>query len=237
MSENDSTSTEVLFPFIIKDDEPLNTKGRAALIDVSHWQRDIDFAQVASSGVSGVYIKASEGMYYWPGAFKDNKYQKNWDNSKNAGLLRGAYHFARPQYDARRQAEYFAPLCVMGELPPAIDLERDGGLPASKLMVWMMTFINTLKMATGRRTIMLYTNGMYCQLLPKLEQFVDLWLSQPFSGGQPNTKPNPVLPKGWDTWVIWQYSWVGSVPGIKGKVDLNHFNGSEKDLFEYAEIN
>jgi hypothetical protein len=56
---------------------------------------------------------------------------------------------------------------------------------------------------------------------PRLADY-RLWLAQ--------YGPKPVLPKGYKSLWLWQYSESGTVPGIDGNVDLNAFNGSEADL-------
>lgn len=232
---------KIFFPLIIKDDfSDLEEEGgedttNAKLIDVSHWQGIVDYSSVCRSGVRGVYIKASEGMNYSPGAFEDNTFKTHMYESGRFGLLRGAYHFARPQYDVNRQVAYFAPRTVACELPPALDLETDGGLPVDKLLVWVETFVNGLKARTGRSVVVLYTNGHFCQILPRVAKDVHLWLSQPLKGGETNPALSPSLPRGWTDWKMFQYSWKGRVPGVPVAVDLDWFNGDIPDLERYAQ--
>src|ERR1035437_6070836 len=60
-------------------------------IDVSHWQgTGINWASVKTSGVTFAWAKASEGTGY-----TDNTFAVNEANAKAAGVLIGAYHFAR----------------------------------------------------------------------------------------------------------------------------------------------
>jgi GH25 family lysozyme M1 (1,4-beta-N-acetylmuramidase) len=35
----------------------------------------------------------------------------------------------------------------------------------------------------------------------------------------------PQLPEAWTTWKIWQHGYVDPLPGSKGKVDFDVFNG------------
>ena len=58
-------------------------------IDVSKYQGDIDWNSVYGSGVKFAWIKATEG-----GDRVDDKFEQNWTRAKEAGLPRGAYHFA-----------------------------------------------------------------------------------------------------------------------------------------------
>src|SRR4051812_45438591 len=92
-------------------------------IDVSHHQRDIDWAAVKASGISFAYIKATEGA-----DFKDSKFSENWNNSNAAQIVRGAYHFFTFGTSGESQAANFiaAVSSDANMLPPAIDLEFSG---------------------------------------------------------------------------------------------------------------
>jgi len=61
-------------------------------IDVSKWQSEVKWDQVASDrpDIRFAIVKASEGVGY-----TDPRFSENWEGAKQAGLIRGAYHFAR----------------------------------------------------------------------------------------------------------------------------------------------
>ena len=44
----------------------------------------------------------------------------------------------------------------------------------------------------------------------------------------------PTVPKGFKDWNFWQYTEDGSVSGVNGSVDQNHFQGSVGDLKKLA---
>ena len=71
-------------------------------IDVSHFQGEVDWGAVAAAGVRFAFIKATEGL-----DDVDPRFAQNWQGSRAAGLLRGAYHFLHPNLDARQQAAHF----------------------------------------------------------------------------------------------------------------------------------
>src|SRR5436190_4558929 len=56
-------------------------------IDVSYWQGDVDWQAVTDAGVYFAYIKATEGADHL-----DPKFLDNWQEAKQAGVARGAYH-------------------------------------------------------------------------------------------------------------------------------------------------
>lgn len=73
-------------------------------IDVSAYQPHIDWRAVAAGGDSFAFVKATEGASYVSPTFREQR-----DGAKAAGLLVGAYHFARwERDDPEAQAEHFA---------------------------------------------------------------------------------------------------------------------------------
>lgn len=101
---------------------------------MSHWQRRVNWPQVAGSDAKFAIAKATDGTS------SDDRFKYNWSGIQEAGLFRGAYHFAHPGTDAETQAVHFA--SVVGplgfrDLPPALDLERADGKSA---VDWPGTF-------------------------------------------------------------------------------------------------
>ena len=89
-------------------------------IDVSNHQGHIDWAAVADAGKAFAFMKATEGL-----GFIDPFLALNWSQSKEHGLCRGAYHFARPELGSgAAQAEFFLSTLALepGDLL-ALDLE------------------------------------------------------------------------------------------------------------------
>src|SRR3954471_21486658 len=98
----------------------LSATARMSGIDVSHYQQEIDWQQVRRVGVAFAFIKASEGINV-----SDPMFNHNWRGAKAARILRGAYHFFRPQLDAEAQVNLFLDRIQndAGELPPVLDVE------------------------------------------------------------------------------------------------------------------
>src|SRR3982750_2933147 len=57
-------------------------------VDVSKWNGDIDWVTARDSGVSFVFIKATEGKDRI-----DNKFEENWRGAKAAKMPYAPYHF------------------------------------------------------------------------------------------------------------------------------------------------
>src|SRR5687768_11089704 len=92
-------------------------------IDVSRYQQRISWEAVEQMNVEGIrigfaFIKATEGR-----DMVDPFFRKNWKKSKEAGVIRGAYHFFIHSKDGREQAERFIKTVRLesGDLPPVID--------------------------------------------------------------------------------------------------------------------
>jgi lysozyme len=220
--------------------------------DMSKWQdKDTtpqrpDFTKSVQQGSTFTFIKASQGLLYDPDFFV------NWENAKQAGLKRGAYHFADKHYGtAKQQAEklYSAIKNDPGELPPILDFEDGTGTIG---LSFIKTFLERIKELTGRTPI-LYINNAHWSQLKASENAIwaldyPLWISYPIKSldspviGVPEKilSMQPVVPEPWKRkgvpWKFWQYTWVGDGPlyGMESKgVDLNLFNGNAHDFMEW----
>ena len=60
-------------------------------LDVSYYQAGVNWQEQWNMGARFAYIKATEGNYYSSPSFA-SQYQ----GARNAGMIRGAYHFANP---------------------------------------------------------------------------------------------------------------------------------------------
>ncbi len=198
---------------------PAPVDGPLPGIDVSHWQGAIDWDAVAADGVEFAFIKATEG-----GDYVDPRFAANWSGAQRAGVVRGAYHFFRPQTDAVAQAEHFLRTVQLapGDLPPVLDVEVTDGRSAATIAAGVRTWLQEVERATGRRPI-LYTRASF-------------WTAQMGSGfgGYPlwvahYGVSSPNIPAEWSGWTFWQHSDAGRVDGISGDVDLNWFNGDRAE--------
>src|SRR5690606_18668364 len=134
-------------------------------IDVSHWQGSINWNSVYSAGIRFAYMKATEGTSYL-----DPRFDSNYINSYNAGLIRGAYHFALPDRSsgaaqARLLVENGGRWSGDGKtLPPALDIEYNPygsdcyGLSQSAMRNWIKDFSDTTKSLAGRYPV-IYTTA------------------------------------------------------------------------------
>lgn len=189
-------------------------------IDVSSWQREIDFTQVKNSGIQIVYIKSSEGF-----TLVDPYFERNYANAKANGLKVGFYHYvtARSVEDAITQARFFVSN-ISGKVPDcklAMDFESFGNLTVSEINEVGLAFIKTLEQLSGKEVIV-YSNTHTARTIFSGEiTKYPLWVAQ-------YGVSNPTQNGKWNTWAGWQYTSMGSVSGINGYVDRDKFT---KDMF------
>jgi GH25 family lysozyme M1 (1,4-beta-N-acetylmuramidase) len=202
-------------------------------LDVSHFNSPVNWGAVASSGQRYVYVKATENINY-----TDPTFAANYNGSYNAGIPRGAYHFAVPDASSgATQANYF--LAHGGgwsadgrTMPGAVDLEaRSGhatcyGLSQAGMVNWIRDFSNTYKARTGRDVVLYTGAGWWNPCTGGSNAFAatnPLWVA---SYG-PAT---PTMPAGFGVYTFWQWTSTGSNPGTPGNTDLDVFNGSDAGL-------
>jgi lysozyme len=102
-----------------------NHKGKAIGFDVSEYQGEIDWTLVKN--IEGNYplefvlIRATAGKDR-----EDIQFRKNWLAAKNRKMIRGAYHYYRPNENSLEQAKIFIQTVELqkGDLPPVLDIEK-----------------------------------------------------------------------------------------------------------------
>ncbi|RMF25759.1 MAG: glycoside hydrolase family 25 protein [Bacteroidetes bacterium] len=191
-------------------------------IDVSHYQSLIDWEAVRDAGFAFAFVKATEGQDH-----ADTLFCRNWDEMKRVGILRGAYHFYRPEVPALVQAENFLLQVELeaGDLPPVLDVEVRGEMPDEIFWHEVFCWLAVVEHRTGKRPI-LYTYQKFFNehLHPRFADY-PLWIARY------NRWLRPSL-KGRKQWLFWQYGDKGRVEGIDAWVDFNVFAGNLRQLQE-----
>jgi len=191
-------------------------------IDISHHQKTIDWQKLRQENVQFVFIKATEG-----GDFKDRLFPENWRRAKEAGLVRGAYHFftfCRPGQD---QAQNFIETVPVepGTLPPVIDFEFGGNCQArpsrANLIQELTEYIAMIEEVYGQTPILYVTYEAYNAYLSGELEHLALWIRDLFWHACLSENR---------TWLFWQYGNRGKLQGIPTYVDLNVFQGSAEEF-------
>ena len=175
----------------------------------------INWKQVKKAGKEFAIVKATEGTTYVNPYFA-GPYYNDYADAAAAGLVHGAYHFARPGLPvgvtARAQAQVFAQTVgavnTTGTLPPALDLEVTGGLNPGQLVTWAQDFLLEMRTLTGR-TPMLYTYPSFWTndiRDPSALARYPMWMAEY------GVRKGPVSD-------LWQYTSSARIKGIVGRVD------------------
>lgn len=192
-------------------------------IDVSRYQARISWPAVQQMEVKGIklrfaFIKATEGT-----SRTDPMFARNWQRSKEAGIVRGAYHFFIASRDAAKQADKFVRTVNLqrGDLPPVLDVEKTGGRSSAQIRSGVGTWLKLVEAHYGVKPI-IYTNAdFYTQHLKGVFDDYPLWVAHYLQPHQPRiSRP----------WQFWQHSEKGRVNGVYSTVDFNVFNGSKEQF-------
>lgn len=200
-------------------------------IDVSNWQGRIDWARVRAAGVRFAIAKASEGV-----GFEDASYDRNRAGALANGVAFGAYHFARPENDPIKEADWFLQVAGYrrGMIIPTLDLERTGGRNPTALTNWTKAWLKRVHERLGVRAMIYVSPSFWRQNLDNTRWFADHGYHVVWVAHWSTTSPSvPASTWGGQSWTFWQYSTSGSVAGISGRVDLNRYRYAKLAAVRY----
>jgi lysozyme len=192
-------------------------------VDLATFAGVVDWPTLAK-GVGFALVRTGDGLG------QDARFVQNWQGAKAAGIVRGAWQFFRASLDPVAQADLMSKqvgsLGIL-DLPPACDLEVADGVDLAGIPDAVLKWGARIQANLGV-TPMLYTDPGFYDSLPKsaLDGAWPLWVANV------GVKA-PTLPRGFSSWVLWQYKWNQAVPGA-ANVDLDVFNGSALALKAFA---
>ena len=207
--------------------------------DVSHYQGDINWAEVKKAGASFAFAKATEGV-----TFVDASLVANRKGMRAEGFSpRGYYHFGHPNESAATQAAHFCH--TVGALEAGevavLDIESASNADPAQVAKWSKEFVDKVMSTLGLPA----SRVLICQSspppAPSLHRNVPCgpdaladtgaWFWNPQAGGSSLLSAHPLwvsgytkeppMPKGWSTWAYWQYTDKATIAGIKGGVDCS----------------
>lgn len=195
---------------------------KAIGFDVSEYQSEIDWEQTyhidESFELCFVFVRATAGKDK-----VDLRFNENWKASKERQLIRGAYHYYRPNENSIAQAENFIKTVKLqkGDLPPVLDIEK---LPKSQsidsLKVGLRRWLKKVEQHYNVRPIIYSGESYYNDFLKKEFSDYPLWIANY------NFWRNHLE----DDWMFWQFTEKAQIQGIEGMVDVNIFNGDKNKL-------
>lgn len=194
-------------------------------IDISKYQKDVDFNAVKNAGYMFVIIKASYGKYE---SQIDPMFEKHYRMAKEAGLYVGAYHYsyATTVDDAKKEAEVFKSALAgkVFEMPVYYDVEERKTLNMGRQTVSAIckTFCESLEKAGWFCGI--YGGQELAQnyLTDELRNGKAFWLAQYLK-----------TPRYTGQYGMWQFGVAGAkagnnptgvkaVPGVPGECDMDY---------------
>jgi lysozyme len=197
-------------------------EGKSIGLDVSEYQGKIRWTYVDTLEnkypLHFVFIRATVGKDR-----KDRQFNRNWLGAKENKMIRGAYHYYRPNENSIEQAALFIKTVTLekGDLPPVLDIEK---LPKNQsvenLKLGLRRWLNAVESHYGVKPI-IYTGERYYDDFLK-EEFSDylFWIANY------NFYREEIA----EDWLFWQFTEKASIPGIKGNVDVNIYNGDLQQL-------
>ncbi|MCD8297954.1 MAG: hypothetical protein LUC88_10315 [Prevotella sp.] len=215
-------------------------------VDVSHYQSDIDWDNVAlycdnegrvySSApeekkymqpVFFAYIKATEGSM-----IQDKTYSVRSVEAERHGIVKGAYHFFHLTSSVDEQVKNFTETVnwTEGDLPPALDLEIESEIKEygkEKFVEMALTWLEKVEENIHVRPI-IYTRESIRSKYLNDDRFkkYDFWIAS----------YKETDPANFD-WHFWQLTEKGVMNGYNdGKIDINLFKGDYASFKKYLKI-
>ena len=153
----------------------------------------------------------------------DRQFKRNWEGAKENKIMRGAYHYYRPNENSIEQADLFIKTVKLkkGDLPPVLDIEKlPKNQPLDSLKKGLKRWLAKVEKHYQVRPIIYSGERYYSDFLK--EEFSEylFWIAN----------YNFYREKIEDDWLFWQFTEKASLPGIKHRVDVNIYNGDLEQL-------
>lgn len=198
-------------------------KGKTFGVDVSKYQKNIDWEQIKKAGVSFVIVRIGYRGYGASGALVlDPMFEEHFTNVKNAGLKVGVYFFSQATTEEEAKEEAFACAYVLNgrklDYPIFFDTEASGasggsgradGLGVADRTKCAVAFCEEVK-ANG------YKPGVYASTLWYRNR-VDLSSLTKYTiwNAHYGVASSPI------DCALWQGTCTARLPGYKGDLDVN----------------
>ena len=193
-------------------------------IDVSHYQKNIDWNKVSGSGKKFAVLKA---MYEAQSHRIDECFEANYRGAGQNGISRGVYIFIASSSIKDPERDVKSLLRILKDRPLEygvwLDYESDALRKLGKQKIALLTDVYDYYLKSAGYYVGIYCNkSWYDNLISdSLKKRFDFWIARyprndvGVYNGKSSLKPS------YKTAVAWQYSSKGSVPGISTPVDLD----------------
>lgn len=212
-------------------------------IDVSEAQGpSLDFTKAAADNVRFCWHKATQGTGY-----VDKTFARNWRACKDAGVLRGPYHFLNPTADIDQQiGNHLRVLKAVGglgdeDMHSMLDVEVDHGASATQIAGAVMHWISVVEQELGREVV-IYTGPNFWKtkvapglsaadaaIIAKRKLVIAHYVVDPGTGVVYNMQ-SPIVPAPFHDFAVWQ------VTGNRGRRIPGTFVDEDRDTYWGDEI-
>jgi lysozyme len=216
----------LVYKKIIIINHPSNERYPIAGVDISHYQGNINWNDLARQNIDFAFIKATEGS-----GTVDEYFKQNWSNAQETTIIIGAYHFFSFDSSVETQAENYISSVgsLNGKLPPVIDFEfysnyEDNPPDVNITRAALQNLLDKLENYYGAKP-MIYATAKSYNLYIK-DEFNDysLWIRNVYYSPNIGMK---------NKWKFWQYTDRAVLEGYHSDeeyIDMNVFNGTEEDF-------
>lgn len=189
-------------------------------IDVSKWQKEIDWELVAAEGVDFAIIRCGYRGSSSGYLVEDPYFAKNIKGATEAGIKVGVYFFTQATSTVEAVEEASMVISLLGDYaldyPVFIDTEGAGGdgradgLDFETRTAVCEAFCKTIEKAGYKPGVYASRSWYYTKLDTEKINDYTIWLAE--------YRQTPLYD---DHYEMWQYTSKGRVAGIEGNVDLN----------------
>lgn len=192
------------------------------IIDISFYQPPsaVDYNLLATQ-VSGVILRGCYGIW------KDTAFDRHYAEFTARGVPVGAYHYIIGSASIQAQADAFNVAVGAKDMRLGCWIDVEDTRPDTRLYRQNVLDYTELQPDMG-----IYTSKGAWNAIMGGAYLTDrkLWVAHY------TTNPYPLMPTGWDNWILWQHTSSGRLPGYAGNLDMNRFNGDDADFAEWVGI-
>ena len=194
------------------------------IIDISQYQPPsaIDYDKLAAA-VDGVIIRCAYGTR------KDINFETHYAEFKRRGIPIGTYLFLVGYKTSAEQVTVMRQAIAGKDLKLGLwlDVETENG--ATPLSAKHVNGFMSLAEAEFGQVDIYASNWCWKSIMgAEYAKYSTrkLWCAAYTSA--------PIIPPGWSSWWLWQYTSKGRLPGYAGDLDINRFNGDEAKFAEWT---
>ena len=192
-------------------------------VDISSAQANPDWARILASGISFAIIRATQGVAVSIPVGVDERFRRHMDGAIAAGMPVGVYHAFIAKRDGVEQAKFFhaniAPYLDKLVFPPAIDVELTHDQSPAVIADRLHDMAVTLEGLTGQKPMIYTSNGFWNSNVGG--QWDGYFATLPLWVAHWTTQPQPLLPRGWNRYKLWQFTDKSVIDGFAKPVDRN----------------